>query len=587
MTYTTVGSQNRLLGYSVKNPRFRSTYPRQVSHMLARRKVTHRFARFIPFAVAAITVVAGGCGHNTSNSRASISNAPGVQQGANSSGQWSAYESLCNYAQEHGSVVYHVTYQPNAVVFDEQATEHALKDISADGVTYTLDAGSPLAAQLKPGSVLFLYGIAIRKVTAVQTQGSNLLVTTADADITDAIKEGHIAWQVPLDLGSGTMADQQTEADHAVLEDLFATRAAADESLVDELELGKLSVEGSVGPMDYELEFARAPDRLNIDIDVKLSRWGEFWEAKGEGYVRHVTDIGDIDIQDGRIAHMEAAFQDLQGHIDFTTQAQTQHAGPIQLMDQSFKLKIPGLGMEYPMILLGLPFVLELSAAVLVHPAFTGSDEVTQGKFAVDYSGKEGLHYTPAAPEPEGAVEGNEGIDNSMVFGARTLGFVAALELPRLEMDLAVMSLSNIREAQQLPSTHKNLVTNGPGYGYMVGSAAEHIYLRQVITTRLSQFIEEVAIPVKPYAFADIVTSTETFTNGAMTSTLVGLPPCQRTGLKVTGNVGLGAKLSFAHHLPLPSVLGKTASFETIEAAKPVFSKEITRWKLGLKCPGD
>lgn len=123
-----------------------------------------RTPRIVLYAVASCCLLVGGCSH--------ISTTTGGP-GSATSEPWSAYENTVNYADQHGTVVYHVTYQPNAVVFDQKATENALKGVSGDGATYVLNASSP-AAQLKPGSVLFLYGIAIRKVTSVQTQGSNI-----------------------------------------------------------------------------------------------------------------------------------------------------------------------------------------------------------------------------------------------------------------------------------------------------------------------------------------------------------------------------------------------------------------------------
>ncbi len=524
-----------------------------------------RIGRVMLFAVGLLGLFASGCSHAGTS----------VSQG----GQWSGYEAVTNAAAQRGKIVYQVTYQPNAVVFDEQQTEQALKDISADGVTYTLDAGSPVAAKLKAGSVLFLYGIAIRKVAAVQTQGSNLVVSTTDGDITDAIQQGHISWEVPMNFSVGAEAGLPPP-DHALLEDLFATRAAADGSLFSEL--GKLSFEGSAGPIEWELQFAPAADRVNIDLDAKLASWGEVWEAKGEGFVQSVTDIGEIDINNSQIASMGAAVQGIQGHIDFEWQAQTKSPGVASLLDQSFKVKIPGANVEFPLIIGGIPFVFEVSAALLFHPAFTAKNEITSGKFTVDYSGKEGFKYTAGEPEPEGNVEGTDSIaHDTSVFGVTAMGLVAALELPRFEIALAVMSPSNMHEAAGIPG--KNAFSRQVGTAYGTEPGGLYVYkLRNVM-----HFIEEVAIPVKPYAYMDFVTSTGTFTNGVMTSSLVGMPPCQRAQITVSANVGIGAKLTLAHHLHLPSVLGHTASFETFEVAKPIMKKSITKYKNGLKCPGD
>ncbi len=553
-----------------------------------------RIGRVMLFAAGLLGLFAGGCSHGTSSGgvspavSSSTTSSPGTSSNESLGGPWSGYEQAANYANQHGTVVYQVTYQPNAVVFDEGQTEQALKDISPDGVTYTLDAGSPIAAKLKAGSVLFLYGIAIRKVTAVQTRGANLLVSTTDGDITDAIRQGHISWQVPMDFSVGAEPELPTP-DHALLEDLFATRAAADESLFSEL--GKLSFEGSVGPVEWELLFAPAGDRVNIEMDAKMANCCGAWEAKGEGYVQTVTDIGEIDINNGQIANMGAAVSGMQGHMDFEWQAQTKSPG-VASLNQSFKVKIPGASIEVPLIIGPLPFVFEVSAALIVHPAFTAKNEITSGKFTVDYNGKEGFKYTAGAPESEGSVEGTDTIDHSTsIFGATAMGLVAALELPRFEIAFATMSPSNMGLASGFSASNA-AARERYGFGQSLantGAPGSSSFAPVAYKLKnLAHFIEEVAIPVKPYFYFDFVTSTGTFTNGVMTSSLVGMEPCQRAQITVSANVGVGAKLTLAHGLSmLPGVLGKTASFETFEAAKPIMKKSVTKYKNGLKCPGD
>jgi hypothetical protein len=61
--------------------------------------------------------------------------------------------------------------------------------------------------------------------------------------------------------------------------------------------------------------------------------------------------------------------------------------------------------------------------------------------------------------------------------------------------------------------------------------------------------------------------------------------PCQRAQLVVAANVGVGVKVNFAHH----KILGMAPSADVGEFAysKPIMHKSITRWKNGIKCPGD
>jgi hypothetical protein len=526
-------------------------------------------------AVALCSLFVGGCTHI------------GTTTGGEASavlGPWSAYESTVNYADQHGTVVYHVTYQPNAVVFDEKATENALKGISGDGVTYALDASSP-ATQLKPGSVLFLYGIAIRKVISVQTQGSNILVATSDADINDLIKDGHISWKVPIDF-SVVASPQKVTAANTSLLNLIATPAEAAESE------SEFSFEGNVGPVDYELgftpHFSPPNPRLDLNLKYKYSKWGGLWFAEGNGYIEHLYAEGDFDIRNGVVQTFLCAFDGLHSHMVFNWTAETNAPPPISLIDQSLKVKVPYANVQFPLVLRGIPLVVEISAAVLFKPTFTGSKEVTRGKFTVDFDGTLGFSYETGASEPESSISSEtQTIDpGTTIFGARAFAFLAALEAPRVEFALASILPSSWNKLGSERLIRKGLSAT------LQGNAAP--FLPVGGPAKLLHLIEDIALPVQPYVYFDTVFATGTFTNGAMSSVLVGMPPCQRSRITVTANGGVGVKLSLFRHVEskvIKSLLkpfGHEVTFEGVEAAGKLWGpKTLYSWGDGPKCPGD
>jgi len=567
-----------------------------------------RIHRIVLCALALCGVFMGGCSHGSTPSQPSggesgevNANSPSTQSTAvqgnpgppqAQGGAWANYEATVNYAEQRGTVNVQATYKPNAVVFDQKATEAALQGVSADGIDYVFDAGSPEAARLKPGSVLFLYGIAVRKVLAVRRQGSAITAITDDADLTDLIQNGHITWKVPIEFDMLAAPPEATSVSLAPsVYDLFASRAAAEEQSENELpELPEYGAEGNVGPLDYDFSFlpdlVNQPHQLNMDLKAQLSAWHGVWRLEGSGYIRHFEADGDVQITNGAWDRIEVWFDGFDGHAVFEWTAEQQGKAPIPIIDQSMKVKLPYV-IEIPMPLRGIPLVLELSAAILVHPAWTGPNDVARGKFVVDLKGKLGLSYTEQAPEMEGEVDQeSETIDPSGtgIFGPNALGFVAALEFPRIEISLASMWPSAISKSRELFAA-ENATVNALS-GKYVGTKAK--WARQM------QLIEDVASPVKPYAFVDVVEATGDFTNGAITSSLVGLPPCQRSQVTVTVNGGIGIKLNLLRHVPYAIVkkilkpFGHQMTFEAFEVAKPLYGpKTVYQWENGLKCPGD
>jgi hypothetical protein len=492
----------------------------------------------------------------------------------------SHFRSFVNHASQRGKVTYEVVYQPETVVFDEAATERAFIGISDDAATFTLDGAEPAVRQLKPGSVLFLYGVALRRVTAVESHGSEIIVSTTQADLTDAIRDGKIEWQVPVDFEVGAiMARPQPKSAWSSFSDVFIASVLAAEP--------GLTLEGSLLNFDFEIGFVpEGENRLKLEINLKNNDVGGVTvELKGAGYVEHLNTIGKVlihsDLGRSKLDDLEFSADQFNGKVDFTWIAQ-QKSNQIKVFHET-KIRIPGAVWEYPLVIGGLPFILEISAAVMVHPALTSKDSFTTGRFTLTYNAKEGFKSTNGGTASEGDVHGSESIEHdTSIFGLGPSAFLAALELPRVELALGVMSPLNMFLTSTAPNWVGALNPETP-------------YLR---ITKLSKMIENAAFPIKPFAYANIVTSASTVTSGT-TGTMAGgamlTAPCEKAQLDIGGNVGVGAKIGFdIHHLAtenlgktLGSLLPHEATFEPFEASMQIFKKEQIAYKNGVKCLGD
>jgi hypothetical protein len=517
-------------------------------------------SRKLPCLCMVLALLAGGCQHSP----------PGVRN-------LDSFDYLHDAARR-GKVVYDVKYQPETVVFDESATTRALRKLSSDGSSITLDAAVPEVRLLKPGSVLFLYGVALRKVTAVQPSGSTVVVTTTQAELTDAIRDGRIEWQVPIDFSRGAIA-LVPSPQHTSLFDLLGRTVYADEP--------GLHFEGSFLDFDAEVGFIpeHDPDRLKIDIDLKTTNLGgAVIEIKGNGYVQDFNTSGKFLISNGVVEEVDDETEGLNGKIDFTWVAQQK---VVHAAVKEVKIRIPGASWEYPLIIGGLPCILEFSAAVIVHPAFTAKDSISSGAFTVTYNGSEGFKKTSGATTTEGEPNGEGEIHHdSTIVSLGPSAFVAALELPRVELALGLVSPFALAENESFNKS-MNVVDAFPG-----GSSSKYTRV-----AHLGKMIEEFALPIKPFAYTDVVTSVGEFTSG-VTGSLPGpamVTPCQRVTMMVGWNLGVGAKIGFETHKILPhgitdtlgSLLPKETTAEPFEAAVNIHKWQTTAYKNGVKCLGD
>lgn len=106
-----------------------------------------------------------------------------------------------------------VTWRPEVVRLDRATVIRSLQGVSPDGQTFQFAAGEPALAQIKPGTVLLVWGIALGRVLTVTPRDSAVLIRTEVAALTDAIDHGHIAWNGPADFSRGVVAPIYTKSD--------------------------------------------------------------------------------------------------------------------------------------------------------------------------------------------------------------------------------------------------------------------------------------------------------------------------------------------------------------------------------------
>src|SRR5262245_57029454 len=94
-----------------------------------------------------------------------------------------------------------VRYQPNVVRVESSLARKTLGAVGDDG-TLVFDGSAEAIGKLKPNQVLFIPGLALRKVKDVRKQDGLFLVHTANASIPEAIQEGTIRCRRSVDFAA-------------------------------------------------------------------------------------------------------------------------------------------------------------------------------------------------------------------------------------------------------------------------------------------------------------------------------------------------------------------------------------------------
>jgi hypothetical protein len=90
-----------------------------------------------------------------------------------------------------------VIYQPDVIIPDGGA--NAVRSVSADGLTWTIDATTPHADEVVQGKIMFITGRGVGRVLGTSRTGNDLNVILGPVKITDVIQQAHLSGSQELD----------------------------------------------------------------------------------------------------------------------------------------------------------------------------------------------------------------------------------------------------------------------------------------------------------------------------------------------------------------------------------------------------
>ena len=146
--------------------------------------------------------------HTANTTSASMSHPPTAASG----GSWigapmrgNSTEGLRNYLRNVKEITpkkFKAEWSPVTVALDRDATLRSLRSVSRDGAVIGLASDDPAVAKLKPGSILWVWDIAVRKVVSLETLGDVTLVNTRSVALNEAIPNAQIEFETPVDLSA-------------------------------------------------------------------------------------------------------------------------------------------------------------------------------------------------------------------------------------------------------------------------------------------------------------------------------------------------------------------------------------------------
>jgi hypothetical protein len=344
--------------------------------------------------------------------------------------------------------VYEVTYKPGVVVVDEATVSASLLDMSDDGATFTFDASATGIDGLQPGAVVLIWGLALRKVTTVDTQGATIVVQTDPAALTDAIQDGTIKWDQGIDFTSGGSGNFVNAGSGVVTDD----GGVATRKFGVSLKPGEQSLSGKVDDYDYKLTFKPTPGKLEVEVEISRKDAGIELSVSAKGFVNKFRTSADIAIAGGETTSASMSNDSVFGemNLSFTAGKPTNADSSGQTILKipfSFKIPIPMPG--------GFPAFVQVQAGFAITMALTSTNASAAGSYVIPFHGSAGFQLPAGAgdPTPAGAMEADPKIGDGTTttsLGVSAMG--VQVGFPHIGLGIGVSELQTMAYVSQVTS---------------------------------------------------------------------------------------------------------------------------------------
>jgi hypothetical protein len=444
--------------------------------------------------------------------------------------------------------VFQVNWSGDTVVIDPPTVRKALRGISPDHMFFLFDSSSEPIRRLAPGKIVFLQGLALRKVVRVTPAGgSQVEVETQSASLADAISEGTVKFNYPVRFGSRGVHGRLTAPGTGPFPGLsffsppsvFADPGDAPTTLNE-----------TFG--DWKCSIVATPSFDRVEINSTFTRQVQniTFVLTASGYLANFETTYDLVVKDrGNWKFLDWTNKNMNGALTFAFSSYYDGTGPMT-GEQRLSFTIPASIAPVPasLSLAGLPISVNFGGAILFRPGFTGKGELMKGKFEVHYNGVEGISLSAGHSSPSGEIHGDEKIIEAPALSAiGPEGMINGLAMPRIELSFESSSLIN-QVAKALPTYRpapiKGLVQKAEKQivGSAFKSAQDAVDQAQTAANGGKPLTADQAghfsVDLKSSAdlYAEVVIVASIVSGGALTS--LGLP-CEKVQLLTTGKVGM------------------------------------------------
>ncbi|MFN8543659.1 MAG: hypothetical protein U0807_05570 [Candidatus Binatia bacterium] len=317
------------------------------------------------------------------------------------------------WCREPGRSVYNVTYTPETAVIPESVVDQKL--LRTEDARYVFASSATEIQALTPGRVMLLSGLALRRVTGVQTVGSEIRVDTEAANLNDAIADGVVEWDHPFELDAA-------RANLAVAMHRRGALRGFDEGTTFEADGPNLHYEGTIAGVSVSLTLSPGDERIDIDAEFSKGDGALGFKCTAKGWVRGARILGRVLYERRVLRDMRLDLSGLEGEVTLGVTA-------VRINSDKLKLAVP-LSFPFPIMVGPVPVVVTIGANANVVPVLAPNAS-SDMEYKVTFSMDQGVHLEAGTPQPLGILR-NEGLtlERATTAGLIPVAMAFGLELP-------------------------------------------------------------------------------------------------------------------------------------------------------------
>jgi hypothetical protein len=482
-----------------------------------------------------------------------------------------------NVSVEGGSGFAHVTYASGVRTFEHAEIESTLLGISSDGHGFLFQNAGDNVKDLKAGDVFMVKGEMAGKVMGVVNDEDKTLVVLDQASIGDLVDSGDIHIEAPVRF-NGPAESAKVEA-KPFLKNLF--------ELIDSPVYAQSGLQGSTadaaraaGTQDAAVSAAKnigsaltsgwtvtkysfSPGSQQCNFDVVLTKQSQGFVARVamKGWIGNFDFASNLNVQSlksgggGGLSQAFSSVKNMKGSIQFDWEIGKESPG---VWAEEDRVKLPG-GISVPLapLLGGLPLTLDVSSALLIHPALTGGNEYSRGGFSISWGGPGGGFETTGA----GAVSDSDQsstinlaykvTSDQNISPVAPNAMVISYCAPRIELRLDILG-PFAKSVSGFGSNIDKMVTK-------MESFLPKNVLNSIAQSPLSKVTASNILSSNADVYVQFIA-----TEGVTHASSIALAPCSKQSIKFIGQGGVSAQF-----------FGLT---DSAKKATDLFTKEYTRW---------